>query len=68
MQVQVACRPQYLAQIVAARDDDLLPGSLVRVIDSTMAVDAVAQVEGVRYTGNARAIYDVRAWAGVGKE
>jgi hypothetical protein len=68
MQVQVACRPQYLAQIVAARDDDLLPGSLVRVIDSGMAVDAVAQVEAVRYTGDARAIYDVRAWAGVGKE
>lgn len=68
MQVQVACRPQYLAQIVAARDDDLLPGSLVRVIDTAMAVDAVAQVEAVRYTGDARAIYDVRAWANVGKE
>ena len=68
MQMQVASRPQYLAQLVAAQDDALLPGSLVRVIDTAMAVDVVAQIEGVRYTDGTTCIYDVRAWAGVGKE
>ena len=68
MQMQVASRPQYLAQLVAAQDDALLPGSLVRVIDTAMAVDVVAQIEGVRYTDGETCIYDVRAWAGVGKE
>lgn len=68
MQVQVSCRPQWLGQFSAAQDNTLLPGSLVRVIDSDMGLDAVAQIEAVRYTDGVTCIYDVRAWAGAGQE
>lgn len=62
--VQARCRPQTTSTLRAALSTtEARPGDLVRVIDSAMAVDAVAQVESVRYNGDDGADYTVRVWA-----
>ena len=60
--VWASCRPQLLGTLISAngRDDRLRPGAKVRVIDE--GVDAMAQIETVRYTGDNGAAITVRAW------
>ena len=67
--VHASCRPQYLATLHGvALDDRLRPGAVVRVVDDGVGVDAVAQVEGVRYTAEDSMTLDIRAWAVQGPE
>jgi hypothetical protein len=67
--VHASCRPQWLATLHGVEvDDRLMPGAVVHVVDDEVGLDAVAQVEGVRYTGHERAAVDVRTWAQQGPE
>jgi len=59
--VWASCRPQLVGTLTADhRDERLRPGRVVRVVDTD--VDAVAQVEGVRYTGDEGMDVTVRVW------
>ncbi|MCP4740247.1 MAG: hypothetical protein GY873_39280 [Bosea sp.] len=44
-------------------DDRLRPGAIVRVIDTDVGLDEVAQVESVRYNTAKSATVEIRAWA-----
>ena len=67
--VHASCRPQYLATLHGvALDDRLRPGAVVRVVDDGVGVDAVAQVEGGRYTADDLLTIEIRAWAVQGPE
>ena len=67
--IQARCRPQLLVELWVPRAPrDLLPGDVVRVIDSSMGIDMVAQAEAVRYAGDNQAIVSLRAWAPPGPE
>jgi len=67
--VHASCRPQYLATLHGvALDDRLRPGAVVRIVDDGVGVDAVAQVEAVRYTADDSLTIEIRAWAVQGPE
>ena len=66
--LQARCRPQMLTTLQVQRDDRLRPGALVRVIESALSLDVVAEVSAVRYTGDESLTITVRHWAQQGKE
>jgi len=62
--VHASCRPQYAATLHGVEvDDRLRPGAIVRVIDTDVGLDEVAQVEAVRYNTAKSATVEIRAWA-----
>lgn len=61
--LQARCRPQMLTTLRVQRDDRLRPGALVRVVESALSLDVVAEVSAVRYTGDESLTITVRHWA-----
>ena len=66
MAVEVRCRGQYVTTLHTARDERLRPGAMVRVVDASPTLDAVAQVEAVRYNDDHTVAVRVRAWEPTG--
>lgn len=63
--IRQACRPSWSVDLALDDPGELMPGDVVRVIDSACGVEGVAQVERLRYVGGA-AVATVRRYAQLG--